>query len=585
MTPTFTNSTPATFRGTGIATLLGTALLFLVGCDHVGAPTAKRHMVAAANPLAVAAGLDVLRQGGSAVDAVIATQMVLTLVEPQSSGIGGGAFLLHYKPGKSASPKNSVIDAYDGRETAPDSANENLFTDAQGNTIPWRQRMAGGKGVGIPGLLRMLEMSHKRHGKLPWARLFDRAIDMADRGFSVSPRLHTMIKRDRHLKNFPIARRFFFTQDGKALPVDTLLKNPALAETLRQVATQGAKAFYTGPIARDIAEAVSNTHHLPAKMTTADIARYQAKKRRILCHPYRQWRVCGMPPPTSGGIAIAQILTMLEPFDLSRIPPSSTQAVHLVAEASKLAFADRNQYVGDPDFVKVPVAGLLDRHYLKSRAGMISADKAMGKATPGIPPQLVQRYYVPDDGDNRPISTSHISVVDAEGNAVSMTTTVGTAFGSRIMVRGFMLNDELTDFASVPRVNGRPKVNRVEPRKRPRSSMSPTIVTDEDGKLVMAVGSPGGSSIIGYVLKALIAGLDWRMTMQDAIALPNFLNKNRKTELEKGTALEVIAPALEKLGHQIRIRRKTSGLHGIRVRRGGYEGGADPRREGVARGD
>jgi gamma-glutamyltranspeptidase / glutathione hydrolase len=585
MTPFSKISDFTAFWRASIVALLGMALLILAACEHRGAPTAKQHMVAAANPLAVEAGLDILRQGGSAVDAVIATQMVLTLVEPQSSGIGGGAFLLHYKPGKSGTDREAVIDAYDGRETAPDSADENLFTDTHGKTIPWRQRMAGGKGVGVPGLLRVLELSHKRHGKLPWARLFDRAIEMAVRGFSVSPRLHTMIKRDRHLKNFPATRHFFFTRDGDALPVGTLLKNPELADTLRQVATKGANAFYTGAIANEIAAAVRNTHHLPAKMTAVDIANYQAKKRRILCHPYRQWRICGMPPPTSGGIAIAQILTMLEPFDLSRIPPNSAQAVHLVAEASKLAFADRNQYVGDPDFVKVPVAGLLDQYYLKSRAAMISADKAMGKATPGIPPQLVQRNYVPDDGDNRPISTSHISVVDAKGNAVSMTTTIGTAFGSRIMVRGFMLNDELTDFASVPRINGRPKVNRVEPRKRPRSSMSPTIVTDDNGKLVMAVGSPGGSSIIGYVLKALIAGLDWKMTMQDAIALPNFLNKNRKTELEKGTALETIAPALQKLGHQIRIRRKTSGLHGIRVRRDGYEGGADPRREGVARGD
>ena len=585
MTPTFIKSNPAAFRGANIVAIVGTALLFIAGCEHAGTPTAKQHMVAAANPLAVEAGLDVLRQGGSAVDATIATQMVLNLVEPQSSGIGGGAFLLHYKAGKSSPHREAIIDAYDGRETAPESADENLFTDAQGKTIPWRQRMAGGKGVGVPGLLRMLELSHKRHGRLPWARLFDRAIEMASKGFTVSPRLHAMIKRDRHLKNFSAARSFFFTRDGEALPIGTLIKNSELANTLRQVATKGANAFYTGAIAHDIAAAVSNTHHLPAKMTAADIALYQAKKRRILCHPYRQWRICGMPPPTSGGIAIAQILTMLEPFDLSRIPPNSAQAVHLVAEASKLAFADRNQYVSDPDFVKVPVAGLLDRHYLKSRAAMISANKAMGKATPGIPPQLVQRNHAPDDGDNRPISTSHISVVDAKGNAVSMTTTVGTAFGSRIMVRGFMLNDELTDFASIPRVNGRPKVNRVEPRKRPRSSMSPTMVTDPEGKLVMAIGSPGGSSIIGYVLKALIAGLDWKMTMQDAIALPNFLNKNRKTELEKGTALEALAPALRKLGHQIRIRRKTSGLHGIRLRPGGYEGGADPRREGIARGD
>ncbi len=542
-------------------------------------------MVAAANPLAVEAGLDILRQGGSAVDAVIATQMVLTLVEPQSSGIGGGAFLLHYQPGDSHNNIQPVLDAYDGRETAPNSARENLFLDKKGKKIPWRQRMAGGKGVGVPGLLRMLELSHKRHGKLPWARLFDRAIEMASNGFAVSPRLHAMIKRDRHLKNFPATRRFFFTRDGKALPIGTVLKNPELADTLRQIATKGANAFYSGDIAKDMAAAVSNTHHLPAKMTIADIAGYKAKRRAILCHPYRQWRICGMPPPTSGGIAIAQILTMLEPYDLSRISPASVQAVHLVAEASKLAFADRNLYVGDPDFVNVPVAGLLNKNYLATRAAKISADRAMGKATPGIPPQHAENGYVPDDGDNRPISTSHVSAVDASGNAVSMTTTIGTAFGSRIMVRGFMLNDELTDFASVPHLNGRPKANRAEPGKRPRSSMSPTIVTDKDGKLVMAVGSPGGSSIIGYVTKALIASLDWKMTMQDAIALPNFLNKNRKTELEKGTALEQIAPALKRLGHQIRIRRKTSGLHGIRVRPGGYEGGADPRREGVSRGD
>ena len=585
MIPFLNNSLIERSRITGACAALGLSLLILSGCEHSGSPTAKRHMVAAANPLAVEAGLDILRQGGSAVDAVIATQMVLTLVEPQSSGIGGGAFLLHYQPGDGHNNVPPVLDAYDGRETAPKSAHENLFLDKQGKKIPWRQRMAGGKGVGVPGLLRMLELSHKRHGKLPWARLFDRAIDMASRGFVVSPRLHAMIKRDRHLKNFPATRRFFYTRDGKALPVGTLLKNPELAATLRQIASKGANAFYSGAIAKAMAEAVSNTHHLPAKLTVADIAAYQAKRRGILCHPYRQWRICGMPPPTSGGIAIAQILTMLEPYDLSRISPASAQVVHLIAEASKLAFADRNQYVCDPDFVKVPVAGLLDKNYLATRAARISADRAMEKATPGIPPQHVNNDYAPDDGDNRPISTSHVSVVDARGNAVSMTTTIGTAFGSRIMVRGFMLNDELTDFASVPRINGRPKANRAEPGKRPRSSMSPTIVTDRDGKLVMAVGSPGGSSIIGYVTKALIASLDWKMTMQDAIALPNFLNKNRKTELEKGTALEQIAPALKQLGHQIQIRRKTSGLHGIRVRPSGYEGGADPRREGISRGD
>ncbi|MBK19167.1 MAG: gamma-glutamyltransferase [Rhodospirillaceae bacterium] len=561
------------------------AAFLLQGCTHVGAPTAKRHMVAAANPLAVKAGLDILRQGGSAVDATIAAQMVLTLVEPQSSGIGGGAFLLHYSPENSKTGKVSSIDAYDGRETAPKSATETLFIDENGKKIPWRQRMAGGKGVGIPGLLRMLELAHKRHGKLPWATLFERAINIAESGFAVSPRLHAMIKRDRHLKNFPTTRTFFFTSEGQPLPVGTQLKNRALGQTLSQIARNGADAFHSGPIAQDIAAAVQSTHHLPAKMTMGDIAGYQAKRRGVICTPYRQWKICGMPPPTSGGIAISQILTMLEQFDLSRMPPGSEQAVHLIAEASKLAFADRNHYLGDPDFIKVPVAGLLDHNYLAARAAMISADKAMGTAIPGIPAQTASRSFAPDDGDNRPNSTSHISVIDSAGNAVSMTTTIGTAFGSRIMVRGFMLNDELTDFASVPRLNGKPKANRAQPGKRPRSSMSPTIITDRKGKLVMAVGSPGGSSIIGYVAKAIIASLDWEMTMQDAISLPNFLNKNRKTELEKGTALEKIAPALRKLGHKIHIRRKTSGLHGIRVRPGGYEGGADPRREGQAIGD
>ena len=292
-----------------------------------------------------------------------------------------------------------------------------------------------------------------------------------------------------------------------------------------------------------------------------------------------------MPPPTSGGIAVAQMLKILEPFDFSRVPVGSTQAIHLVAEAGKLAFADRNHYVGDPDYVTVPVAGLLDPIYLASRSATISADKAMGKAKPGNLAHYAQGKFAPDKGDNRPISTSHISVVDSRGNGVSMTTSIGTAFGSRLMVRGFMLNDELTDFAPISHVNGRPKANRVEPGKRPRSSMSPTIVTSEDGKLLMLIGSPGGSSIIGYVAKTLIAGLDWNLTMQEAIALPNFLNKNRKTELEKGTNLETIVPKLIELGHEVRIRKKVSGLHGIRVRAEGLEGGADPRREGQAIGD
>lgn len=542
-------------------------------------------MIAAANPLAAQAGLAILRAGGSAVDAAIAAQMVLTLVEPQSSGIGGGAFLVHFKPGKPETDIAPIFHAYDGRETAPASATDSLFLNSLGRPFPYPFRQAGGRGVGVPGVIRMLEMAHREHGALPWSRLFDHAILLAEKGFDVSPRLHSMIKRDRHLKNFPVARRYFFTEDGEPLPVGARLRNPDLARTFKLIASGGANAFYTGRIAANIAMAVGRTLHLPAEMTALDIARYRAKKRRILCRPYRHWRVCGMPPPTSGGIATLQILGMLERFDLGRLEPGSLQAIHLISEASRLAFADRNLYVADPDFVDVPTRGLLDPDYLRLRARQISAVQSMGKALPGVPPQTASLDHAPDTGEQRPISTSHLSVVDAKGRAVSMTTTIGTAFGSRIMVNGFMLNDELTDFAVEPVIHGRRVANRPGPRKRPRSSMSPTIVTDEDGRLVMAVGSPGGSSIIGYVTKTLIGALDWNLPIQDAIALPNHVNKNGRTELEEGTILEKLKPGLIGLGHDVRIRRKISGLHGIYIRPRGLDGGADPRREGVAVGD
>jgi gamma-glutamyltranspeptidase / glutathione hydrolase len=565
--------------------------LALTGCTH-DAPSslAQKHMIAAANPHAARAGRDILRKGGSAVDAVIAAQMVLTLVEPQSSGIGGGAFLLHYAPPDTEKGRAPVLQAYDGRETAPTSATENLLLDESGKPIPFRIRQVGGRGVGVPGLLRMLEIAHRAHGRLPWKQLFAPAIKLAESGFKISPRLHRMIARDRHLRKFPVARRFFFTENGDPRAVGTTLRNPRLAATLRTIADNGADAFYTGTIARDIARAVSTAEYLPTQMTIEDIAAYRAKERAIICRPYRVWRVCVMPPPTSGGTTTLQILAMLERFDFSRIRPGSAQAVHLIAEASRLAFADRDQYLADPDFVDIPVTGLLNRDYLDARGRNISADRSMGKAFPGAPPRLPgqtanSRNLAPDDGEQRPISTSHISVVDGSGNAVSMTTTVGMPFGSRLMVGGFMLNDQLTDFSPRPEHNGQKIANRPGPGKRPRSSMSPTIVTDATGNLVLTIGSPGGSSIIGYVTKTLIGALDWKLTIQEAISLPNFINRNRKTELEKGTSLEQVAPALRALGHEIRIQPRTSGLHGIRVRPGGLEGGADPRREGVALGD
>ena len=539
---------------------------------------ASRHMIAAANPLAAEAGRDILRAGGSAVDAAIAAQMVLNLVEPQSSGIGGGAFLVHF------SADSGNIDTYDGRETAPASVTPDMFLDGDGKPMKFYDAVVGGLSVGVPGLLRALELAHRDHGKLPWARLFEPAIALAETGFAVSPRLHEMIARDKHLKTFGVARDYFHGTDGKAWSVGKTLSNKALAETLGTIARDGADAFYTGPIAHDIVETVQKAARNPSGMTEADLASYEAKKRAPLCLSYRLWLVCGMPPPTSGGVTTLQILGILQDFDLGAVKPGTARAVHLIAEASRLAFADRNTYIADPDFVQVPLAALLDPRYLKKRGQTISPDRSMGKAKPGAPNGTQALRLAPGD-DEKGLSTSHISVVDSEGNALSMTTTIESAFGSRLMVRGFLLNNQLTDFSFKPEDEGRAVANRIEAGKRPRSSMSPTLVFDGSGRVVMALGSPGGSRIIGYVAKTLIAVLDWKRDMQDAVGLPHFVNRNGTTDLEDGTPLAALKPALEALGHRVNLRSLTSGLHGIMITPVGLIGGADPRREGVALGD
>lgn len=552
------------------------ALAALTGCA-TSDEAVRHHMIAAANPHAAQAGLEILRAGGGAVDAVIAAQMVLTLVEPQSSGIGGGAFLLHYDT------TTTKISAYDGRETAPKAATPRMFLkDTKKPTF--MDAVVSGRSVGVPGALRMLEMAHRKHGKLPWARLFQPAIRLAEKGFAVSPRLHQSIKTARRLKDMKAARAYFFTPAGDPLPAGTILKNPDLADTLRQIARGGADAFYKGAIALDVANAARATRNFPGLLTPDDLKDYRAKERTVLCAPYRQWRVCGMPPPTSGGVAVLQILGMIEKFDLVRLGAGSAAAIHVISEASRLAFADRAQYLADPDFVKVPVAGLLDRSYLARRGRLIKGTQSMGRAQPGLP-KLGNASLAPDRSLELP-STSHISVVDADGNAVSMTTSVESRFGSRLLVRGFILNNQLTDFSLIPfRDDGRPIANHIQAGKRPRSSMSPTIVLDRSGGLVMAVGSPGGSRIIGYVTKALVGVLDWKLSMQAAIDLPNHANRNAATELEKGTALESAAPGLRRLGHKVAIRRMVSGLHGIRVTSDGLQGGADKRREGVVLSD
>lgn len=548
--------------------------------DAPSLATAKRHMVSAANPLASLAGLEILRGGGSALDAVIAIQMMLTLVEPQSSGIGGSAYLLYYD----ANTGKTIT--YDGREVAPMAATERLFFDDQGRPRERDDIRTGGLAVGVPGLLRMLERAHRSHGRLAWSKLFASTIRRAEHGFAVSKRLHDSIRRDRHIRNFPALKAYLLDADGKPLAVNTNLANRPLARTLRAVAKGGADAFYNGDIARDIAAATRNTKINPGLMTVSDIAAYRAKVRPPVCAPYRVWLVCGMGPSSTGGITTLQILGILEHFDVAALKPGSKAAVHLLVEAFRLAYADRNKYIGDKDFVKVPAGAMLDRAYLAKRAALISPAMTMGKAKAGKPHLMRKTWRLaPSDGQETP-STSHISVVDDQGNVAAMTTSVGGRFGSRLFVRGFILNNQLTDFSIRPRTrSGTPKVNRAGPGKRPRSSMSPTLVFDKDGHVVLTVGSPGGLRIITYVVKTVIGVLDWGLDIQTAISLPNLSIRRNRTELERRTGLTDLAPALRAMGHKVRVRALNSGLHGIAIKGGRLTGGADHRREGVALGD
>jgi gamma-glutamyltranspeptidase / glutathione hydrolase len=536
---------------------------------------AKKYMVAAANPLAVDAGVKMLERGGSAIDAMIATQLALNLVEPSSSGLGGGAFLLFYDA------KAKAIRAIDARETAPAGATPALFTKADGTPMAFLEARVGGRSVGTPGTPRLLEVAHARYGRLPWATLFQPAIELAERGFPVSPRLHRMVGQDKGLANEPAARAYFFDDVGKPKAVGTVIRNPEFAATLRAIAAKGADAYYTGDIAKDIVAAVHG-HRNPGTLSLDDLAAYRVRDVEALCGAYRAWKLCGMPPSSSGGIAVLQILGELEPRDMSKVRPGSVEAVHLFSEAERLAFADRNRYVADDRFVDVPVKGLVDRAYVASRARLIRPETSMGTAQAGTPPGA--KVALADDPVDEAMGTSQISIVDGNGNAVSMTTTIESLYGSRIMVRGFFLNNELTDFSFLPVADGVPVANAVAPGKRPRSSMAPFLVFDRDGALDMMIGSPGGSLIIGYVSKVLVGVLDWGLDVQSAIDLPNFGSRNGPIEIEKGSTLEGTKAALIAMGHDVHEIDMTSGVQAIRRARGGWEGGADPRREGVARG-
>jgi gamma-glutamyltranspeptidase/glutathione hydrolase len=534
-------------------------------------------MVAAANPIAAKAGLDILESGGSAVDAAVAVQLVLNLVEPQSSGIGGGAFLLHWNR------EGGTLIALDGREKAPAAARPERFLGPDGKPRKFYDAVVGGLSVGVPGTVRLLEEAHRRWGRLPWKDVFAPAIRLAEGGFAVSPRLNGLLARESFLKGDPIARDFFYEADGSPKPVGAVLRNPALAETFRILSERGADAFYDGEIAQDIVASVTGHAANPGDMTLDDLRTYTVEERAPVCGSYRGYKVCGMGPPSSGAIAVQQILSLLESKPMETLG-AGPEAAHWFSEAGRLAFADRALYLADPAFVNVPVKGLIDPDYLRSREGLMQPGRSMGKAKPGEPPFQKTFRFGPSEGVE--FGTSHISIVDRDGNAVSMTTTIEDGFGARIMTRsGFLLNNELTDFSFVPTEDGKPVANRVEPGKRPRSSMAPTIVFGPSGQLHAVVGSPGGSLIINYVAKTLIGILDWKLDPQTAVDLPNFGSRNGPTELEAGTEAESWKADLEAKGHEVRVIDQTSGIQAIVVTPDGLLGGADSRREGVAVGN
>jgi gamma-glutamyltranspeptidase/glutathione hydrolase len=545
---------------------------------------ASKYMIAAANPLAAKAGQAMLAKGGSAADALIAAQWVLGLVEPQSSGLGGGAFLLYHDA------KTEKLVTLDGRETAPLEATPELFLDDQGQPLRFFDAVIGGRSVGTPGTVALMAETHRRFGKLPWQDLFEPAIRLAEEGFQVSPRLNELITESAEsLFRYETTRNYFLSEEAVPLFAGTILRNPEYAASLKAIRDGGAEAFYSGEIAQDIVKTVREAEGNPGVLSLEDLASYSVKERPPVCVTYRGFDVCGMGPPSSGGLTVGQILKMLEPYDMTGLGPANPESWRLIGDASRLAFADRGRYMADSDFVKMP-KGLLNADYLQERSRLMGSGAANpGKALtkdevkPGEPPTdhaLLRR----DDNSIELPSTTHLSVVDAEGNVASMTSTIENGFGSRLMVRGFLLNNELTDFAFDPGEAADPVANRVEPGKRPRSSMAPTIVY-RDGKPWLALGSPGGSRIIGYVLKTLLAIIDWEMDVQAAVNLPHLVNRFGTYDVEAGTAAEALAPALSAFGYEVEARDLNSGLHVIEISENGLTGAADPRREGVAIGE
>jgi len=536
---------------------------------------ARDWMIAAANPHAVSAGARVLRDGGTAADAMVAVQAVLGLVEPQSSGLGGGAFLVWHDGA------SGEITTLDGRETAPLAATPRLFQDEAGMPLDFFDAVVGGRSVGVPGTPALMQAAHDRWGTAEWSGLFNEAITLAEDGFAVSPRLASLVAEDaERLARFPDTAAYFLPE-GAPLEAGQTLTNAAYAEVLRRIATEGADVFYTSDIATAIVDRVRGAEGNPGVLAPADFAIYEVKERPAVCVPYRGYEACGMGPPSSGALTVGQILGMLDRFEMPGV--ADAEAWRLIGDASRLAFADRGRYMADSDFVPVPVTGLVAEGYLAQRAELLQGDDALPEVSAGDPEFDHAMNWAEDESIEFP-STSHISIVDSFGNALSMTTTIENAFGSRLMVSGFLLNNELTDFSFRSHADGVPIANRVEPGKRPRSSMAPTILR-RDGAPVLVVGSPGGSRIIGYVTKAIISYVDWGLEVQQAVSIGHAVNRFGAFDLEMGTPLETLAPDLEALGYEVNLRDLNSGLHAIAVTPDGLRGGADPRREGIALGE
>lgn len=547
------------------------------GLEKKSLAHAQKFMVATANPEATKAGYDVLKAGGSAIDALVAVQMVLGLVEPQSSGLGGGAFAVYYDA------TNQKLTTFDGRETAPQEATPELFQDENGQPLAFYDAVVGGRSVGTPGTVKLMGELHDRYGTMPWEDLLAPATELAQDGFIVSPRLADAIKGSaERLSRYPETKAYFFNLDGTPLEAGSRLQNTQYYETLRFLATYGADEFYTGQIAKKIVSQVRGALDNPGVLSEQDFLSYRVKERAPVCLPYKEYDICGMGPPSSGALTVGQILGITEQFDLAALGPNSPEAWQIIGDASRLAFADRGRYMADTDYVPMP-QGLLDKPYLAKRAKLITQGKALESVEAGEPEWRHPIKQADDIAIELP-STSHISIVDKDGNAVSVTTTIENGFGSNMMSNGFLLNNELTDFSFKSHQDGFPIANRLEPGKRPRSSMSPTIVM-KDNKPYLVVGSPGGSRIIGYVAKTLIAHLEWGMDIQQAINLPNMLNRFGTYDLEKGTHAASYEKALKEMGYKVSVQDLNSGVQGIVIQPNGLVGGADPRREGLVLGD